>query len=60
MKLYTTKRDAIEAEILPALAPDAEGFDVEAIAAEVCAWQSGGYTVEEGPEFWAAVERHAR
>jgi hypothetical protein len=67
---YTTRRDAIEQAILPAL--DGDDYDAEAICREAFDWKidvddkgqellnTGGFeqTVTDD-EFWAIVAKHA-
>ena len=58
---YTTKQDAIEQAILPALGEFAADHDVDAIFNATFAYEGAGFvqtaTVDE---FWAAVEASAR
>ena len=58
---YTTKQDAIEQAILPALGEFAADHDVDAIFNATSAYEGAGFvqtaTVDE---FWAAVEANAR
>ena len=58
---YTTKQDAINYEIIPAIEAGeakASEYDIEAIADEVITEENGTYTVD-ADIFWDAVARHA-
>lgn len=58
MSTYTTRADAIDAEITPVI--DATEFDIDAIAGEVLGDHEAGYALRVDTDgFWAAVERHA-
>ncbi|WBT08991.1 hypothetical protein PAB09_01160 [Corynebacterium sp. SCR221107] len=64
--VHSTRREAIEVEIIGTIAPNEDAFDVEAIADEVLetvgAGISYGYRLRRGltpEEFWAIVETHA-
>lgn len=63
MNTYTTRNEAIEAEIIAVLGEHADDHDIEAIADEVIT-ETGegvdyGFTLDEGADFWAVVEKHA-
>lgn len=66
---YTTKRDAIEREILPALGEYADDYDIDKLADKVLAWVdvidtagnvrldlSGFQLAVEAGEFWTAAQ----
>ena len=64
--VHSTRREAIEVEIVGMLAPHADAFNVEAIANEVLetTGQGARYGYRLRPsltpeEFWAIVEKHA-
>ncbi len=58
---YTTKQDAIEQAILPALGEYADDHNIDAIFDATFAYEGAGFvqtaTVDE---FWVAVEANAR
>ena len=56
---FSSRQDAIELLILPALGDFVEDFDVEAIADEVLDYRDGGFTsVVDDEEFWEIVQKH--
>lgn len=63
MNTYTTRNEAIEAEIITPLGEFADEYDIDAIADEVLTTTGEGvdyrYTVDEDADFWAIVEKHA-
>lgn len=62
--MFTTKRDAIEQAITPAIEGTGEvkvsEFNVDAIFDEAFTWTGSGFEQSvDVDEFWAIVERHA-
>lgn len=63
--IYTTRDEAIQAEIITPLGEHADDHDIDAIAEKVIittghGTNEFGYTTEvEAEEFWAIVEAHA-
>lgn len=70
---YSSRRDAIEQDILPALGQDGDDYDAEAICDEAYAWRintnargeellgTGGFEqVVTDDEFWEIAARHER
>lgn len=70
--IFTTKQDAIEAEILPALSEYVDQYDIDAIADELFEWEPArdadgtehlnrqGFKVRADVDFWEIAERHER
>lgn len=59
MTTYTTRNEAIEREILTALAGNETDYDIDAIADEVLGDYSNGYACQVTAEaFWEIVARH--
>lgn len=63
MNTYTTRNEAIEAEIITPLGEFADEYDIDAIADEVLTTTGEGvdygFTIDEDADFWAIVEKHA-
>lgn len=58
MQVYTTKQDALDYALLPALQEYAGDSDVDAIFEDTFTWVGNGYVQSADIEdFWAAVER---
>ena len=66
MSTYTTRHEAIAAEIVAAIEGSGEvtdahaEYDVDAIADTVLGDYNAGYAVREDVDFWAVVEANAR
>lgn len=61
MNVYTTKRDAIEQNVMPALGTDAHDYDMDAIFDEAFEYDSercGFVQTVTVEEFWAIVAKH--
>ncbi|WP_159626730.1 hypothetical protein [Actinomyces sp. zg296] len=62
-RVYATREEAVQREVVEALVPDEGDFDVEAIADEVLRPTGSGtryrWVLDRTADFWAAVDRHA-
>ena len=59
MTTYTTRNEAIEREILPALTGYESDYDIDAIADEVIGDYENGYAIQvTEDEFWGIVAKH--
>ena len=57
--VYSTRAEAIELEVLPALGEFAENFDIDALADEVLGHDKDGYWVKASVgEFYEAAEKY--
>lgn len=53
---FTTKADAIEQSILPALGDYADDFDVDAIFDECFVYRDGCFVPRDGVDFWEVAK----
>ncbi|MGC3907790.1 hypothetical protein ACPV6D_05365 [Corynebacterium propinquum] len=63
MTTYTTHDEAVQREIIEPLGEFADEYDIDAIADEVIVEVGEGvdygFTIDEGADFWAIVEKYA-
>lgn len=58
-RTYTTRNEAIETEIIAALAGQETDYDIDAIADEVLGDYENGYTIQVTEDaFWEIVAKH--